>query len=89
MKTKRKLSRYALARRLHYLALQISSGKPVRIGSRSIQIPDYVIVEEELELSPREVDLELEIHWPSRPPRRSVLKATPVTGKQRAVRRAL
>ena len=66
MKTKRKLSRYALARRLRDLALQISAGKPVRVGSRSIQVPNHVVVEEELEISPGEVDLEFEVHWPSR-----------------------
>ncbi len=65
MKTKRKMSRYALARRLHYLAVQISAGKPVKIGGRSIQLPDRVVVEGELECTPGETDLQFEINWPS------------------------
>jgi len=87
MKTKRKLSRYALARRLHYLALQISAGKPLRIGTRSIQVPEHVIVEEELEMAPGEVDLEIEVHWPSRAARISPLKAAPAPRNRRVVRR--
>ncbi len=89
MKTKRKLSRYALARRLHYLALQISVGKPVKIGSKSIQIPDHVVVEEELEICLGEVDLELEVHWPSQAPKRYRQKSVPTHGKPRVAGSAL
>jgi hypothetical protein len=86
MKTKRKMSRYALARRLHCIALQISAGKPVMIGSRSIQIPASVIVEEEFEISPGEADLEFEIHWPSRDASSLSERSPRVTPRRRAVR---
>jgi amphi-Trp domain-containing protein len=87
MKIKRKMSRYALARRLHDIALQISAGMPVRIGGRAIQIPDHVSVEEEFELNPGEVDLEFEIHWPSRIVKASSVKSARVSTKRQAARR--
>jgi hypothetical protein len=89
MNIKRNLSRYALARRLHYLARQISAGKPVRIGSKLIHVPDHVIVEEELEIIPGKVELEFEIRCPSPAAAalRSPMKAAPVPGKRRTVRR--
>jgi hypothetical protein len=65
MKTKRRLSRYALARRLQFLALQISAGKPIRIGSTSVRIPANAVIEEEIETTRGATEIEFEIHWPS------------------------
>jgi len=48
MKTKGKLSRFALARRLRCSALQISKGKPILIASTSVSIPTQVVIEEEV-----------------------------------------
>jgi hypothetical protein len=56
LKARLKMSRYALARRLHYMAWQISAGKPARLGGKSIHVPDPVIVEEEFESAAGEAD---------------------------------
>jgi hypothetical protein len=64
MKTKRRLSRYQLARRLQYLALQISAGRPIRIGDASVCIPANAIIEEEMETTKGGTEIEFEIHWP-------------------------
>lgn len=65
MKTKRRLSRYALARRLQYLALRIAAGKPIQIGSTSVRIPTSAVIEEEIETTRNGTEIEFEIHWPS------------------------
>jgi amphi-Trp domain-containing protein len=65
MKTKKRLSRYAIASRLQSLALQIASGKPVRIGSSLVCIPSNAVFEEEIETKDGETELELEIRWAS------------------------
>jgi hypothetical protein len=57
MKTKRRLSSYALARRLQYLALQISAGKPIRMGSASVRIPANAVIEEEIETTSGETEI--------------------------------
>jgi hypothetical protein len=64
MKTKRRLSNYQLARRLQYLALQISAGKPIRIGGTSVRIPANAVIEEEIETTRGGMEIEFEIHWP-------------------------
>ncbi len=65
MKAKRSLSRWSLARRLQDLALRIGSGKPIRIGKRSVRLPDRIILEQELEPEDGQTELELEISWPA------------------------
>lgn len=65
MKTKRKMSRYALARRLQHIALQIASGKPIRIGSGLASLPEQFLVEEEYENSNGTIEIEIEIYWPN------------------------
>jgi amphi-Trp domain-containing protein len=63
MKTKRAMSRFALARRLHEMALRIAAGKPIRIGGVSIQLPNRVNLEEEVETKAGETEIEIEIKW--------------------------
>lgn len=65
MKIKRKMSSYDLARRLQRLALQIASGKAVKIGNSSVLIPSAVVVEEEIEKTGNGTEIEIEICWPS------------------------
>jgi hypothetical protein len=65
METKQRLSSYALARRLQYLASQISAGKPIRMGSTSTRIPANAVIEEEIETTRDGTEIEFEIHWPS------------------------
>lgn len=69
MKTKRKMSSYDLARRLQRIALQIASGKDIKIGSLSVRIPSTVVVEEEIETTRGGTEIEFEICWPSSPSR--------------------
>jgi hypothetical protein len=76
MKTKRRLSSYALARRLQHLALQISAGKPIRIGSASVQVPAYAVLEEEVETTGGRREIEFEIHWPLMKHRPEALKSS-------------
>ena len=70
MKTKRKMSRYALAHRLQNIALQIASGKPIRIGSGLAPLPKQFLVEEERENSNGTIEIEIEIRWPEPSSRR-------------------
>jgi hypothetical protein len=65
MKSKRRMSRYALARRLQSGALQISAGKPIRIGSTSVRIPANAVIEEEIDTTRGGTEIEFEIRWPS------------------------
>lgn len=65
MKTKRRLSRYALARRLQCLALQIAAGKSIQIGSSSVRIPANAVMEEEIETTRSGTEIEFEIYWPA------------------------
>ncbi|HCF57901.1 MAG TPA: hypothetical protein DFS52_07905 [Myxococcales bacterium] len=68
MPKKRTISRWALARRLQETALRIAAGKPVRIGGQLVCVPDEVLLEEELETSDGETELEFEIKWPETKP---------------------
>ena len=63
MKEKQTLSRWMLAKKLQDLALRIAAGKPVRIGDRSVRIPDHVTLEAEVETEDGETELEFEITW--------------------------
>lgn len=64
MKTKRELSRLAVARRLQDIALRIAAGKPVSIGGVAVRVPERIIVEEELESKSGKTELEIELSWP-------------------------
>jgi hypothetical protein len=65
VKKERELSRLAVARRLQEVALRIAAGTPVRVGGVAVQIPDRVIVEEELETRAGETERELELRGPA------------------------
>ena len=81
MKTKRRLSRYALARRLQHLALQIAAGKPIQIGSSSVYIPANAVIEEEIETTRSGTEIEFEIYWPA-----STAQAAPLERAKRTSR---
>ncbi len=63
MSDERTIDRFALARRLQDLALRIAAGKPVRIGGKSVRIPDTVSLEEEVETEDGTTEVEFEISW--------------------------
>jgi len=63
MKQERKLTRFELAGKLQDLALRIAAGKTIRIGRKTVRIPDEVSFEMELEAEDGEQELELEIKW--------------------------
>lgn len=68
---RRTVSRWTLARRLQDVAMRIAAGKPVRVGGASIVVPDRVVLEEELELSGNQTELEFEVSWRKAPARTS------------------
>jgi amphi-Trp domain-containing protein len=70
MKKKRTVSRWSLSRRLQELALRIAAGKPIRIGGKSVRLPEEVELEEELEAKNGKTELELEIKWAAPDPGR-------------------
>jgi hypothetical protein len=86
LKTRREMRRYALARRIHHIALRVSAGKPVRIRGKSVCVPDRVSVEEEFESAAGKADLEFDIHWPLRVIRPSARNSTRVSPRRRATR---
>jgi amphi-Trp domain-containing protein len=65
MRKTRTISRWALVRRLHDIALRVAAGKPIRIGGSSVVVPERLQLEEEFETADGEVELELEIKWPA------------------------
>lgn len=69
MRTRRTMSRWAVARRLQDMALRISAGKPIRIGGVAVSVPDQVVLEEELEKKGGETECEFELTWPVPPMR--------------------
>lgn len=68
MRRKRVMSREMLARRLEGWAARIRAGRPVRVGSRAVRLPDRLIVETEFEIETGVAELEIEIRWPVGPP---------------------
>jgi len=81
MKSRRKLSRWALARKLQDLALRIAAGRPVHLAGKTMRLPDKLCLKEEVEMKGGEIELELEIKWkpdspgPKRKPARSVQRS--------------
>lgn len=69
MRKTRSMTRLTLARRLSELAVRIAAGKPVRIAGTAVSLPERFALEEELETSGGETELELELKWPAAPGR--------------------
>jgi len=65
LKTRKTVSRWALARRLNQVALRIAAGRPVRIGGVSVRIPDELVLDEEFETGDGETEVEFEFRWPA------------------------
>jgi len=63
MAHKKKMARLDLCRKLHELALKIAADKPVRVGNRSVRIPDHVEFEIEFDQEDGKSELEIEVKW--------------------------
>lgn len=62
-KKQKTITRLTLARRLQAIALAIAADQPIRIGQKSVRVPDRVAFEEELETTRTETELEFELTW--------------------------
>lgn len=62
-KRRKTITRLALARRLQSIALALAADRPVRVGNRSVRVPERVTFEQEIEISGKETELEFEITW--------------------------
>lgn len=80
---RRTVSRWTLARRLQDVAMRIAAGKPVRIGGTSVVVPDRVVLEEELELSGNQTELEFELSWRKAPARATKGRRSAARAKKR------
>lgn len=85
MKHRKAMSRLALARRLHSLALSLAADRPIRVGRKSARIPNRLMVEQEIETTRGEIELEIEITWPNRAKQMGL----PFRGKKHGARRTV